>query len=447
MGKAILIIVLGAGLFTARGLLSAQQTEHETRKQQGSYEENVLAREIARSGFNVAMGKLRQYGDSLHFGINDINGEQGYMEGEYQGGIYRVRVEPVTGHSVEIVSKGYYGGAFNEHGEYRKSDGRKGATHEMDDTYGKGDEYHLPTPPLQAKTCGDLQVEFLQSEAGYCSAVFLQRKLLGVSDADQPAPEMIFAAGHNRTGGNLTVEKKIQSGTQMNFFIGVDKNCSTEPYDWRTYDYEGHTYRESDYDHVHYGLSGEVDDLGRMEESVWGLIEQHPNNNQRWRIAWEDQHITNWDRPNSDDPSESLQATKRYGYDGDGWPDEDGWGYRELRDYGSRPDFSDQVIDVRLTPTTGCDPLALAETEEPAPEEPAPEEPAPEEPEPEEEEEAEEEETSSWCFCPKHSHQTHKVGIWHQLPNQKKGKFNCIAESAVEHHLKNHNDFVVCRGD
>jgi hypothetical protein len=429
MGKAILIIVVGAGLFTARSFLSSHETEKLTRQQQGSYEENVLAREIARSGFNVAMGKLRQYGDSLHFGITDINGEQGYMEGEYQGGVYRVRVEPTSGHSVEVISEGYFGGAFDNQGAYIG-----GATHEMGDSYGSQNEYYLPTPPLEAKTCSSLEATFLQSEAGYCSAVFLQRRILGVPDDEQPAPEMIFAAGRHRTGGSLTVEKLIQSSTQMNFFIGVDKDCSTEPPDWTTYDYESHVYNEADYDHIHYGLSGEVDDLGRMQESIWGLIEQHPNDSQRWRIAWEDQHETSWDQPGSTDPSSSLQATKRYGYDGEGWATADSWGYRTLMDYGSRPDFSDQVIDVSLTPTTGCDAFTISNPNPASPDTTGTDI------------SITDGSSTSDCFCPKHAHQTHKVGVWHQLPNQKKGRYICIAESAVEHHLENHNDFVACRG-
>lgn len=434
MGKAILIIVLGAGLFVARGFLGSQETAQRTTMEQVSYEENVLAREIARSGFNVAMGRLRQFGDSLHHGVNAINGADGYMEGDYQGGTFRVRVEPITGSSVEVISTGYFGGAFDQHGEYAG-----GAIHRMDDLIGR---YDLPTPPLSAKECSHLETRFLQSVAGYCSAVYLQRSLLGVPDDEQPEPEMIFAAGHNRNGSGMTVDKYIQAGTQMNFFIGVDQNCSTKPPNWMTYDVENHTFNPHDYDHIHYALTGNIDDLGRMEESIWGLIEQHPQNNQRWRIAWEDQHLTKWDKPNSNNPQESLQATKRLGYRGNGWPTADAWGYRTLEDFGNQPDFSDQVIDVSLSPVASslCEPIAQAEIPE------EPEEPEDPTLEPEDPEESMD---SPLCKCnngkpPKNG----KLAVMHRPPgNPANEHVICISESGWLNGHIGHDDYVVCRSN
>lgn len=341
MGKAALLMVLGAGMFVAYGTLSTQETSHHTAKTQASYEKGVLAREIARTGFNVAMGILRQHGDSLQYAVNLIN-DGGYLEGESQGGVYRATANYVSGYSVEVASTGYFGGEFAGNGQYKK-----GAVHVMEDNF----TYSVPTNPGHVQQCSRLKSTFIQSEAGFCSAVFMKRYL---PDGSEGEPEMLVAAGHNRNNSSHILGDTLLAGTQLNFFIGVDENCSEQPerhgVRWQDYDVENHEFDADDYDHVHYAFNLEEDDLFEIDEAVWGLVEQHPADNQKWRIAWEDQHRTDWDNPNTNDPRQSLQATKAYGYSGTGWPRTDSRGYRTLSDFGSQPDFSDQVIEIELEP-------------------------------------------------------------------------------------------------
>ena len=161
-------------------------------------------------------------------------------------------------------------------------------------------------------------------------------------------PVMIFTPGNGRDGSRETFSETLQTGTRLNFFIGVDKNCSEEGVYAATYD-------ASVYDHSHYALNDYEPYVTGTEESIWAMVEQHPTDDQRWRIGWEDQRRTEWDDPDlTKARSSSLQKTKIEGYDGDGWPTTNAEGYRALRDYGSRPDFSDQVVEATLTPLPGA---------------------------------------------------------------------------------------------
>jgi len=445
MGKAAILLVLATGLAVTYGLVSSIETGQQTAKHQANYEERVIAREIARSGFNVAMGILRQYGDDLQGGVAEIVGDLGYLEGEHQGGFYRATARFVTGHSVEVTSTGYFGGQMNQHGDYRG-----GATHTMDDSF----IFRVTSTPLLVKQCSRLDVKFLSSEAGYCSAVFMQRYLPGVAPADQPAPEMVFAPGNHRTSGELTIEKLLAGNTQMNFFIGVRQDCNLWGQSWnrndlwRTYDVANHTFNPGDYNYLHYAFNVPSGELSEMAESIWTMVEQHPLDNQRWRIAWEDQNNTSWDSPNSTTPSNSLQATKRLGYDGNGWPDTDLLGYRTLRDYSTRPDFSDQVIDVRMMPVSiaECEGgLAGGGEEE---EEGGGVWPPPSvEVEEHISEWSEPNFTQAGCACPGSNvnRQNHKVLIKHRPPgNPGNERLICVARPGADAHLRQHDDVVVC---
>ena len=85
------------------------------------------------------------------------------------------------------------------------------------------------------------------------------------------------------------------------------------------------------------------------------MIEPHPADDQKWRIAFEDL------RSFSIKQHEDIKANS-YGsdwdpiaesYGGTGWTETDSNGYRMLRDYGWKPDFSDQVIQVSFNSCSG----------------------------------------------------------------------------------------------
>lgn len=478
MGRLSIILVTAMGIFLAQGFASSAETSYQTAVKQVDHEEGTLAREIARTGFNIAMGVLRSHGDDLQAGVEAVNGSQGYISGSYQGGTYRAYARYTSGHSVEVVSTGYYGEGFtrtNNASAYSTTypcDYYDGACHVMDDVY----EYTLPTQPLHVKQRSVLDVTFLDSMAGYCSAIYLEK-----FDPDGNSlgdPQMVFPAGKNRNGASLTFSDTLDAGTQMNFMLAVDKNCSTGQ-NWSSFTPQ--PFNIHDYDHVHYALAGTVGNLLDMEETVWSLIEQHPDDNQRWRIGWEDQHKTSWDNATSTNPANSFQALKAFGYDGNGWPTVDSWGYRTLRDYGSRPDFSDQVIEVRMTPVPTAAPAPPPSTPAPsgpsgpgspslpslpsAPGTPAggplppstspaatpttpsdPPEPS-ESPEPSEPGTTPAPSTIPTASCP--CTEGRKTVYIRHFTNRQNNPYRdiCIGPRALSSHLSNHNDFLICRTD
>ncbi|MEM6784304.1 MAG: hypothetical protein AAF624_11295 [Bacteroidota bacterium] len=350
MGKALLLIVTATALFGGASLFQTQESASETRRAQASYQEEVLAREIARSAYNVTVALARDAGADLDEALARINGRTsagqpdafGRMTGGHQGGTYEARATLKDGHALDLHVTGVYGEAQHTINE----------------------EHRIQV--LTVKQPSTLTVEFIESMAGYCSAVWLER-LIPTStrkpgdpqDTDGDGyvaldPVMLFAPGNRRDGAQERYNNTLEVGTRLNFFIAVDKNCSEEGVWTATFD-------PSTFDHTHRALNEYEPYVTVTEESIWAMVEQHPEDDQRWRIGWEDQHRTAWDDPDLTKPrSSSLQKTKIEGYDGNGWPTNNAQGYRALRDYGSRPDFSDQVIEVTLTPLPGSPDEELA---------------------------------------------------------------------------------------
>ena len=360
MGKALLIIVLGAGFLLARQGLGNQITEKETRKDQVEYEEEVLAREIARSGFNVGMGIARKHPNALDTAVLTVDQADGRVDGVYsgsaRGGQYAVRAETMSGHSIRITATGYYGGVW-EDGAYVG-----GASFTMSDSY--------RIRVLEARHDGELDVSFLASVAGYCSSVYMEEWYAD----EKVATRMVFPSGHNRDSAELPSSFFVRAGTQLNFFIGVDQNCNSEveitgaravnECTARRY-MDGYSTDspntsqwarrlDNEWDYMHNALDIPADGMDQAEEEIWGLVEQNPRDRQRWRIAWEDIHNTSWDNPRSLNPRNSIQAFKVQGYDvngdgnGDGWAARDANGYRTLTEGGL--DLNDQQIEIALRP-------------------------------------------------------------------------------------------------
>ena len=348
MGKALLIIVLGAGLALTQQLYTAFVNESATGEDQVEYQQSLIAREIANSAFNLGMGVVRSYGDNVQRGSRELNGSLNegrsgtFASGRFAGGRYEVRSEMLTGHSVRVVATGYFGKQVDP----QTGEETWAAEHVMHD------EYRVPV--LIARTDGPINVSFLESQAGYCSAVFYQAYTTDMPEGFVPKPVMLFASDNrDRRTARPSQQIFVEAGTQMNFFIGVDQNCSTRlpastPECKVRKHAQDYTFNAGDFDYVHSALTVEAGKLDQAEESIWGITEQNPNSRQRWRVAWEDIHETSWDAVTSKDPTKSLQALKSLGYDGTGWNVADTKGYRLLKDFGSRPDFSDQVIEIEV---------------------------------------------------------------------------------------------------
>lgn len=349
MGKAALILVMGASMLLVRQAFTNSSTQLESQKDQVEYEYEVLAREIARSGFNVAMGVAREHPNAIDAGVYAIDladgSEDGVFTGDARGGVYAVRAESVSGHSLRLTATGYYGGTWET-----QPDGSKkytGAKYTMSDTY--------RIRVLEVRSDGVLDVAFLASVAGYCSAVYMEEW----RDGEVQSTRMIFPSGHNRDGSTPSSSFYVSAGTQLNFFIGVDQNCSEELRTTDTCTVRKHMMSYTNnvpsvYDYTHNALDIPVGSMEQAQESIWGLVEQLPSDRQRWRIAWEDIHNTSWDNPTGTNPRSSIQAFKIQGYDvnrdgrGDGWLQRDANGYRKLTEGGL--DLNDQQIEIAIRP-------------------------------------------------------------------------------------------------
>ncbi|GMQ83016.1 MAG: hypothetical protein BMS9Abin05_2488 [Rhodothermia bacterium] len=366
MGKGLLIIVFGAILGASVLSFQQKQTALKTTERQTGYEEEVLAREIARSAYNIARKLAQAAGSDLATAVANINGRMkngspdysGELTGIYQGGTYSAQAFTVDGQNVEIRATGWFGDAEHIINE------------------------NFYVKMLTVRDSSKVTLEFLESMAGYCSAVFLQRFIpnnggkptmtgnfgksgksekkgyakgkMTLSDDEKYwilPPEMILNSGRNREGDELRVTPDdivLSPGTRTNFFIGVDKDCSEQGVWEETYD-------ESRYDYINNALEEDTQNMEDLQEGLYAMIEAHPTDTQKWRIAFEDL------RTFSDKQHEDIKANGYGGswdpvletYGGSGWMEKDSNGYRKLRDFGWKPDFSDQVIQVSFNSCSG----------------------------------------------------------------------------------------------
>lgn len=355
MGKGILLVLVGSLLAGSVMFLQSSETRISTTTRQALYQRELLAREIARSAHGIARLKLQQASSNYDLAVGNINGWNhdgtvnmgGKMTGSFQGGSFEVRAMPMDGQNIKLKTVGIFDNVRETITSYHRI------------------EMLVVTGPSK------LTAEFLQSEAGYCSAVFLQQyipiapgdstgAITGVVSADGAwfikNPEMIFVSGHDRDGTTTTpADLLLDIGTRMNFFIGVDPDCSEEGVVT--------TYNPANYDWEHHALVTESS-VTQMQEGKFAMIEQHPSAPQTWRIAFED--LTNFsDAQHADIKANGYggnntwnESTQTYG--GSGWTSIDEHGYNDLDDHGSKPDFSDQVIEITLE---ACD-LACQSGEE-----------------------------------------------------------------------------------
>jgi hypothetical protein len=336
MGKGVLILVFGILLAGATVLYQSRNTALETTRQQTGYEEGVLAREIARSAYNIALEKAQQAGNDLEQAIANVNGTtedgspdyNGKMTGAYQGGTYEAQAFLIDGQNLGITATGFFGEA----------------------SFTVNSKYAIAL--LEVKERSLLTVEFVLSWAGYCSAIYLQQIPDGyVAEEDTlPAPQMIFASGHYHPEGTRTTPSDIvlEAGTRINFFIAVDTDCSEEG-EWVP---EG-SFDASTYDWIHNALDTGVEELEDMQEGLYAMIEQDTENDQQWRIGFEDLRVFSEAQHNDVKAhgygeGNAWDATEET-YHGTGWEIGDD-GFRVLQDFGDRPDFEDQVILVTLVP-------------------------------------------------------------------------------------------------
>ena len=410
MGKVSLLLVAAFGVAGATIFFTSNEADVHASAAQGTYEADVIAREIARSAYNAGVADVNRHGLDvdqalLTFGDLVVSAEVPDDEkcandkpvcarrtGDMLDGTYVVEASVAGGNGVEIHAAGTFG--------YQAGHRAVSKTHRINESISQD---VLKVDPLATGQCGKLKIDFVDSRAGYCSAVLLQRTVNGVVGD----PEMVFAPGKNRNGArNRGYEVMLVPGTQMNFAIGVENTSSKgwtcdgttsrgalpaalRPGAWEplvdassaSYDpgalaglLAGYEYDPNHYDWVHWALDGSALLNGEPKEAPWGMVEVDPDNPQRWRVAFEDQPKWNLAPGHRDynNPNKSLWATKRFGYDtngngkGNGWKDKQAIrmvengdtysvsyasgrdGFHDLDDMSSPADFSDQVIFVEV---------------------------------------------------------------------------------------------------
>lgn len=379
MGKYALLLVAAFSVAGAKLLFSSQETDVKASQGQSEYDADLIAREIARSAYNGAVADANLKGTDipaalLAVGPAVVSETQSTenkcaggvpvcyrRQGSMQGGTYRVEASVTGGNRVDVYARGQYDYTTVQSDRSKPNYGqqiRAPKTYEINEMRAVG--------VLQVARSGILSIQFIDSQAGYCSAIFLQRTPAG----GVPGPmEMVYVPGHNRNGDrNVGLERELEPGVQMNFAIGVETGCAMQNKyfnpanaQWNAAKREyvnksggnrmyflrdsrnqmvvdsvgvqefmaGYTYRAADWNWIHWALDGGSLTNGNPQEAPWGMVETDLDNTQRWRISFED--IDNWNllpsNPGYNNPNLSLWATKRFGYDtnndgiGDGWKD------------------------------------------------------------------------------------------------------------------------------
>lgn len=376
MGKFALLLVTTALVGGTVLMSQSHQTNVKSNERHAERQQEMLAREIARSGYNYMLAAAREYernnpGATVEQVVDAVNalGEDGWFAAEFQGGSYQSQLSFASPSSYGIVSNGAF------------ADADHGVEGEL------VQEVHLSVGTLVVPQPSTITATFIESMAGYCSAIYLQRMVpknnnghgnnIDGVDASNPGgsfegedsdpnvddeggngnvnsrylaleAELIWSSGKNRNGEAAHYETVINPGTLLNFVLAVDKNCSSQ----------GDTslaLTSHQYDYYHSALVAGASNLDEMQEGKYAMIERNPNNPSKYRIAFED--LINFSSAQHADVKAKgygdkqwrKRSNRKYSYGGNGWSVRDGWGYYDLIDRGDMPDFSDQVFEIELT--------------------------------------------------------------------------------------------------
>ncbi len=344
MGKYIILLTMAVVAGSMTLTYQSKQTSLDTDYRQANRQQKVIARQVARSGYNAVLARARQE-ERGGKKVRDIVTSVGTLTGTYQGGVYKAWLTQISPTAYRATGVGTF----------------QSVTHKIRVPHSQN---IVPEPPT-VESKSELQVEFKQSMAGYCSAIYLQRFVPhtnnghskneddtdrdddgGIKDDETKGggnasikykkltPELVFAPGNNRNGAATTFEKVLAPGTRLNFILAVDADKDCEARGDTTL-----TTKDASYDYTRPSFVESIGSMSEMHEAPYALTQEKPGQPGIWRVAFEDL-IFSEDR---------LWDIKENGYDGNGWL-LDGLGYWLLKDYGDRPDFSDQVVEVKIVP-------------------------------------------------------------------------------------------------
>ncbi len=346
MGKAAILLVV-AGLIGGTLLMyQATQATLDIDASEADRQEELLAREIARSGYNAMESKARRIiFDNPDIRPDDLVETAGTLEGDYEGGRYTAHLRHIGGSGYIVEATGSYGKAsYTMNGQ-------------------------SVTRTLRADEDVVLQSSYYGSMAGYCSGLYVE--LWDPDHEDdpdyEPEHDMLFPPQnrHNhipRVDGVAVrdYERVIPAGTQVNFVLAVDKSCDA------TGDFPG-MYSDADivvpfdynrYNHYHWALEITAGEFEEMQEGMYAMVEESKSTPGVYRLTFED--LRKFSR-------EQHEAIKEYGYTESGssgkwnrgegrytdhkdWAFEPGTGFKVLEDFGDIPDMSDQTFTVEMIP-------------------------------------------------------------------------------------------------
>ncbi len=399
MGKYILLVVAAVMAGSSMLMYQSQKTSLDTDQRQAQRQEKLIARQIARTGYNAVLAEARVHDDQGKK-AGTVVADVGTITGTYQNGTYEAWLEKISPTSFRAVSVGRLKSSISRVGMSADSM----ITHRIEEQHRKNTIPEASQPKVSADS-SRLEVEFIDSMAGYCSAIFLQRMIPKTNnghgnncdgvDSSNPGnapfqdqdsdpntddecggggaypgqqngngngsqgnnkekfmamePELVFAPGNNRNGAESSYDRVIAPGTRLNFILAVDADYSCEARG------ENVTADDNSFDYIRPSFSEDVSEFGKINEAPYSMMQENPSQPGTWRIAFEDLHFEDaqlWDikkngYPNHDSGNAWSNQDKTYG--GAGWGT-DGDGYARLKDYGNVPDFSDQVIEVTIIP-------------------------------------------------------------------------------------------------
>ncbi len=321
MGRAILILVAGAVLVGISVASSTDLIQRDRTEAVVSYEEEVLAREIAISGLALSVDLVADETnpDLAVKTIQQYHPKNGFRE--FMGGKYRLEAHAYENATV-LTSIGFYGGQ----------------QHSITKVIPMVKTPGLPTTPDD----GLLKVKVTKGVAGYCTAVFVE---MVDEDGKVSPPQMLFAAS-NTLGGKELANMAVSANTKVNFVFGVDTDCSERDKVEAGLD-------ESRYDWVRRAFLSDVGDFSDAREGKYLVIDKHLTKNE-WQLAFEDKNDyfaeelldvkANGNFGVDDSKSSWDPVTNSFG--STGWPRNSVNGYRTFTDTSPIPDFEDLVLEV-----------------------------------------------------------------------------------------------------
>lgn len=341
MGKYSLLVTLGVAAAVSILTLQGEKTSQDTSAQQARRSAQVLARQVARTGYNAVLEKARRQ-QAPDASIDEIVSAVGTIQGEYDGGMYEAWLEKISPTAYKAVSIGRFP-IMDRVVKYRIGDG-----------YAE----NVPADAPEITKPSRLRLDFLRTgRTGYCSAVYLQRTMPETPPEEQPDPELLYPPSDEPRSAT-TYNKTIQPGTKLNFILAVyekgysDYNCGGRegenvPLDGNYYD---QTYRSFE--------KSTKAELGSLRETPRSIIEEKKNEEGKtWRVAFEGYEAFSneqlWDIKQNgyptDVPVQQLPDVWRQEdtYGGNGWEKgPNGLLDLDAEGYQYRPDFNDEVFQV-----------------------------------------------------------------------------------------------------